>query len=63
MKRLLLQEARNRVLLLIFEDLHWLDNETQKFLAAFGESLAKSKVLLVANYRPATADGPVGDPV
>jgi class 3 adenylate cyclase/predicted ATPase len=51
-KRLLLQEPRNQPVLLLFEDLHWLDNETQAFLGALGESLATSKVLLLANYRP-----------
>lgn len=33
-KRLLLRESRNRTLLLIFEDLQWLDPETQAFLDA-----------------------------
>jgi predicted ATPase len=31
-KRLLLREAREQALLLIFEDLHWIDGETQALL-------------------------------
>ena len=32
-KRLLIRESLNQPLILIFEDLHWLDNETQAFLS------------------------------
>src|SRR5262249_34316051 len=31
---------------------HWLDNETQTFLALLSESVATAKVLLLVNYRP-----------
>src|SRR5712692_5231153 len=51
-KRLLLRESRNQPLLLIFEDLHWLDNETQAFLSLLGESVATACLLLLVNYRP-----------
>ena len=51
-KRLLVRESLNQPLILIFEDLHWLDNETQAFLSLFSESLANAKVLLLVNYRP-----------
>src|SRR5262245_40379433 len=51
-KRLLVRESLNQPLILIFEDLHWLDNDTQAFLALLGESVATAKILLLMNYRP-----------
>ncbi|HJY79885.1 MAG TPA: adenylate/guanylate cyclase domain-containing protein [Candidatus Binatia bacterium] len=51
-KRLLVRESLNQPLILIFEDLHWLDAETQAFLVLLGESLATTKILLLVNYRP-----------
>ncbi|MBI3798993.1 MAG: AAA family ATPase [Deltaproteobacteria bacterium] len=51
-KRLLARESLNQPLVLIFEDLHWLDAETQAFLVLLSESLATAKILLLVNYRP-----------
>ncbi len=51
-KRLLVRESLNQPLILIFEDLHWLDNETQAFLLLLSESLATARILLLVNYRP-----------
>jgi hypothetical protein len=51
-KRLLLREAQEQPLLLIFEDLHWIDAETQALLDSLVESLPTARVLLHANYRP-----------
>ena len=51
-KRLLLRESLNQPLLLIFEDLHWLDAETQAFLLSLSERIATARVLLLVNYRP-----------
>ena len=39
-------------LLLVFEDLHWVDGETQAFLDSFVESLPTAALLLAINYRP-----------
>lgn len=52
LKKLFLRESLNRPLILIFEDLHWIDNETQGFLDTLSEGLASVKVLLLVNYRP-----------
>lgn len=52
LKRLLLRESLNQPLILIFEDLHWIDSETQGFLDVLSESVASAKVLLLVNYRP-----------
>ena len=51
-KRLLIRESLNQPLILVFEDLHWLDNETQAFLSLLSESIASAKLLLLVNYRP-----------
>ena len=51
-KRLLLREAREQPLLVIFEDLHWIDGETQALLDALVDSLASARLLLLVNYRP-----------
>jgi len=39
-------------LLLIFEDLHWIDAETQTLLNSLVESLPTTRLLLLVNYRP-----------
>ncbi len=51
-RQLLLREAREQPLLMIFEDLHWIDGETQAFLDSLIESLPTARFLLVVNYRP-----------
>ena len=51
-KGLLLREAREQPLLLIFEDLHWIDSETQALLDGLIESLGSARLLLLVNYRP-----------
>src|SRR5712692_9002424 len=51
-KRLLVRESLTQPLLLIFEDLHWLDSETQAFLLLLSESIATARILLLVNFRP-----------
>src|SRR5262245_29609808 len=51
-KRLLLRESRVQPLLLVVEDLHWVDGETQAVLDALVESLPTSQLLMLVNYRP-----------
>src|SRR5262249_2773670 len=52
LKRVLLRESQVQPLLLVFEDLHWIDSETQAVLDLLVESLPTARVLLLANYRP-----------
>jgi class 3 adenylate cyclase/predicted ATPase len=52
LKKLFLRESLNQPLILIFEDLHWIDGETQGFLDTLSESVASAKLLLLTNYRP-----------
>ena len=40
LKKLLLRESLNQPLVLIFEDLHWMDSETQGFLDTFSDGMA-----------------------
>ena len=51
-KRLLLRESQVQSLLLVVEDLHWIDTETQAALDSLVESLPTARVLLLFNYRP-----------
>jgi class 3 adenylate cyclase/tetratricopeptide (TPR) repeat protein len=51
-KRALLRESQVQPLLLLFEDLHWIDTETQAVLDSLAESLGSAAVLLAVNYRP-----------
>ena len=51
-KRLLLRESQLQPLLVIFEDLHWIDSETQALLDSLVESLPTARLLLLVNYRP-----------
>jgi class 3 adenylate cyclase/tetratricopeptide (TPR) repeat protein len=51
-RRLLLRESQVQPLLLLFEDLHWIDSETQALLDGLIESLPTASVLLLVNYRP-----------
>ena len=52
LKRLLLRESQVQPLLLVFENLHWIDAETQAFLDGLVESLPAARLLLLVNYRP-----------
>jgi len=51
-KRLLLRESQVQPLVLVFEDLHWIDSESQGFLDRLIESLPAARILLLVNYRP-----------
>src|SRR5262249_53083407 len=52
LKRVLLRESQVQPLLLVFEDLHWIDTEMQALLDGLVESLPPARVLLLVNYRP-----------
>jgi len=51
-KRLLLRESQVQPLLVVFEDLHWIDGETQALLDSTVEILGSTRLLLLVNYRP-----------
>ena len=51
-KGLLLRESQVQPLLLVFENLHWIDTETQAVLDSLIDSLPTARLLLLVNYRP-----------
>src|SRR5437773_4418601 len=51
-KRLLLRESQVQPVVTVFEDLHWIDSETQALLNSLVESLPTARLLLLVNYRP-----------
>jgi class 3 adenylate cyclase/tetratricopeptide (TPR) repeat protein len=56
-KRLLLRESEVQPVLWLFEDLHWIDSETQALLDRLVESLPTAPLLLLVNYRPEYTHG------
>ena len=51
-KHLLLRESQIRPLILVAENLHWIDGETQACLNHLVEALPAARVLLLVSYRP-----------
>jgi class 3 adenylate cyclase/tetratricopeptide (TPR) repeat protein len=51
-ERLLLRESRVQPVVLVFEDLHWIDSETQAVLDRLVDSLPTARILFLVNYRP-----------
>jgi transcriptional regulator with AAA-type ATPase domain/class 3 adenylate cyclase/tetratricopeptide (TPR) repeat protein len=50
--RLLLRASQFQPLLLVVENLHWIDTETQAFLDHLVDSMPSARILLLVNYRP-----------
>ncbi len=44
-------------MLVVFEDLYWIDSETQALLDSLVETLPTIRLLLVVNYRPEYTHG------
>ena len=51
-RRLMLRESLNQPVTVIFEDLHWIDEETQALLNLLADSIGTARLLLLVNYRP-----------
>jgi predicted ATPase len=56
-KRLLLRESQDQPLVVVFEDLHWVDTETQALLENLVESLPTARLFLLVDYRPEYGHG------
>jgi class 3 adenylate cyclase/predicted ATPase len=52
MIRILMRESQDQPIELVFEDLQWLDRETEAFLACLIDRVASARILLLMNYRP-----------
>jgi class 3 adenylate cyclase/tetratricopeptide (TPR) repeat protein len=51
-KRIIVSESLVQPAVVIFEDLHWIDGETQALLDLVADSIRNARVLLLVNYRP-----------
>jgi len=51
-KRIIIRESLKQPLVVIFEDLHWIDADTQELLDLLVDSVASSRILVLVNYRP-----------
>src|SRR5271169_2165368 len=51
-KRIIIGESLKQPLAVIFEDLHWIDTETQELLDLLVDSVASARILILVNYRP-----------
>jgi tetratricopeptide (TPR) repeat protein len=51
-KRIIIRESLKQPLVVIFEDLHWIDAESQDFMDLLVDSVASARILMLANYRP-----------
>jgi class 3 adenylate cyclase/tetratricopeptide (TPR) repeat protein len=56
-KQLLLRESQVQPIMVLFEDLHWIDAESQALLESLVESLPRARILLLVNYRPEYSHG------
>src|SRR5262249_6708060 len=56
-KRLLVRESQVQPVLLVVEDLHWIDAETQAWLDLLVDGLPTARLLLLVNYRPEYSHG------
>ncbi|MEM5430373.1 adenylate/guanylate cyclase domain-containing protein [Cupriavidus oxalaticus] len=58
--RLLVRESEIQPLMVLFDDLQWLDSETEAFLNVLADHVPSASILLLVNYRPEYAhDGGV----
>jgi class 3 adenylate cyclase/tetratricopeptide (TPR) repeat protein len=60
MRRLLVRAAEQRPQVLVIEDLHWIDEASERFLVSLIDSVPPLRVLLVFTYRPGYAN-PFGE--
>lgn len=51
-KRIVLRESLGHPLVVVFEDLHWIDGETQALLDLLADAIPSARILLLVNYRP-----------
>src|SRR5439155_9881012 len=52
LRQMILKRSKQQPMIIVMEDLHWIDQSSEDFLMALVESLASSAVLLLATYRP-----------
>jgi len=55
LRALLIQQSRQRPLVIVIEDLHWVDEKSEEGLAALVDAVQSLPVLMVLTYRPGYA--------
>jgi len=51
-RNLLIQASQEKPLVLVMEDLHWIDKTSQDFLDFFADAVSDASILLILLYRP-----------
>ncbi len=51
-KALLVRESQGRPIVVVVEDLHWIDSETRALLDTLMDGIRTARVLILVNYRP-----------
>jgi class 3 adenylate cyclase/tetratricopeptide (TPR) repeat protein len=51
-KRLLLRESLHQPLIVVFEDLHWVDDGSRALLNLLADSIGTARIMMLVNYRP-----------
>src|SRR5271170_5361782 len=51
-KSLIVRESLNQPLIVIFEDLHWIDAESEALLQLLADTIGTAQILMMVNYRP-----------
>jgi DNA-binding NtrC family response regulator/tetratricopeptide (TPR) repeat protein len=52
LRQVLARRAQQQPLVLVLEDLHWIDRTSEEWLASLVESLPRARMLLLVTYRP-----------
>ena len=60
LRRLLVRAADHRLLVLVIEDLHWIDSASEAFLVSLADGVPALRALLIFTYRPGYAS-PFGE--
>jgi class 3 adenylate cyclase/DNA-binding winged helix-turn-helix (wHTH) protein/tetratricopeptide (TPR) repeat protein len=52
LKRIIVRDSLRQPVVVMFEDLHWIDEQTQGLLDLLADSIGSARMLLLFNYRP-----------
>jgi DNA-binding NtrC family response regulator/tetratricopeptide (TPR) repeat protein len=57
LRQLCVRTAEAKPLIVVVEDLHWVDRASEEFFSALADALARARLLLIATYRPGYRPG------
>jgi transcriptional regulator with AAA-type ATPase domain/tetratricopeptide (TPR) repeat protein len=52
LRELILRQSQRRPLVLVLEDLHWIDQSSDELFTSMVEVIASARIMLIATYRP-----------